>query len=396
MGGTYNIASTFLPTHSGTASAYITYKAYGDSDAWLVWTGGTGQGDMTMIHFYNSGTSCCGANGNYQKWIGLHFDGKNQAYEPYACSASHHLQFSNNYIRNTSAAGIMTKYCDYITSDHNMITHAGYLLGTSSGISYNSNEAPAGDTYNGFHNYITNNIISGSFDAQTNPTDGNGIILDLTANQTNPIATPAFPPTLIANNVVYQNGGRCIQPNYVTQAWVVNNTCFQNTLNPKQVGYGEFVNLDSNGTYFVNNVAYAWTQHNPYQIMNGGTSLTWKADLYYNGTPNFTSSGLIGPKDPQFVNPPLVPTNCTSCYSTALDPTQLGNALMLQSTSPAIDAGINPATLVTGNLSTDMAAILSRDINGVTRPQGAGYDLGAYEYVANAPSSPSNLTAVPH
>lgn len=42
----------------------------------------------------------------------------------------------------------------------------------------------------------------------------------------------------------------------------------------------------------------------------------------------------------------------------------------LQSDSPLIDAGYN-----LGNLVTD-------DFNGVTRPQGAGYDIGAYEFVA--------------
>src|SRR5262245_42765157 len=38
-GGTYNLSSTFSPTHSGTSTGYITWKAYGDSAANFVWTG---------------------------------------------------------------------------------------------------------------------------------------------------------------------------------------------------------------------------------------------------------------------------------------------------------------------------------------------------------------------
>src|SRR5256886_16719023 len=70
---------------------------------------------------------------------------------------------------------------------------------------------------------VSNNIITGEFDGSSNHTDGNGIILDLGGNT---------PPALIINNVVYGNGGRCIQANVATNFWFVNNTCYKNNLDP--------------------------------------------------------------------------------------------------------------------------------------------------------------------
>ncbi len=57
----------------------------------------------------------------------------------------------------------------------------------------------------------------------------------------------------------------------------------------------------------------------------------------------------------------------------------------LQSGSPAIDAGTS-----TGAPATDF--------DGVARPQGAGYDIGAYEFVATgtAPNPPTGLSATVH
>jgi chitodextrinase len=62
------------------------------------------------------------------------------------------------------------------------------------------------------------------------------------------------------------------------------------------------------------------------------------------------------------------------------------NDFHLQSTSPAINAGATIASVTT-------------DKDGVTRPQGSAYDIGAYEYVSGGggdttpPSTPTNLTA---
>jgi hypothetical protein len=57
----------------------------------------------------------------------------------------------------------------------------------------------------------------------------------------------------------------------------------------------------------------------------------------------------------------------------------------LQSASPAINAGLTISTLLT-------------DLDGVSRPQGPAYDIGAYEFVNGTvtvrPNPPTNLKAV--
>jgi hypothetical protein len=59
----------------------------------------------------------------------------------------------------------------------------------------------------------------------------------------------------------------------------------------------------------------------------------------------------------------------------------------LQASSPAIDAGVNDSTGCPG---------CTIDKSSLSRPQGNGYDMGAYEYTLNAqtpPQAPSNLQA---
>ena len=67
-----------------------------------------------------------------------------------------------------------------------------------------------------------------------------------------------------------------------------------------------------------------------------------------------------------------------------IDPVSTRN-FRLQSTSPAINAGTTISTLFT-------------DLDGVSRPQGTAYDMGAYEFVSGTvavrPNPPTNLTVV--
>src|SRR5437016_2991124 len=234
------------------------------------------------------------------------------------------------------------------------------------------------DASPGFHNIISNNIVAGEFDSSSHHTDGNGIILDLSNGSYN-ASTANTPPVLIINNVVYGNGGRCIHAYIVTNFWIVNNTCYNNNLDPTLGTAGSFSTSGSQNGYFINNLSLAWSSAYPTYIQEGSNSnIQYFADMYYGSSPNFSSSQLIQ-ANPLFVSAPSL---TQYGYSTALPPLQLGTDLTLQSGSPAFGKGIDPSTLsgLPSAIVSDLKNYIYADINGKPRPQGGGSDLGAYQH----------------
>jgi len=187
----------------------------------------------------------------------------------------------------------------------------------------------------------------------------------------------------VANNLVYWNhigglfmGGYDRQRGSTEDCTIVNNTFFEN--DSAQDGNGEMLlQYDTRRNVIANNILYANQQGylitNPYtentdnvvdynlyfSPIGADSEWQWKG-TYYQGFSNWQSGagndahGLFA--DPQFVD------------ATTPD-------LSLQATSPAIDVG-------------DPANAAADDFLGVSRPQGAGDDLGAYEYQPQPVASP--------
>ena len=273
-GGTYNLSSTFYPARGGTKDAWIVYKAYGDAPAEIVWIGGGSSSDL--IGFFGR-TLWTGQN--YIEMRDLKLDGRNSAAYGFKCNNTHHLRFVGNEINNMSAGGIASVLCDYLTADANTVFLSGYNQGWASGITFNSNQWY--DGYTGFHSLVLNNVIAGTFDASAHKTDGNGIIMDL-SNRTDDPDSANTPPALIANNLVYQNGGRCIHTFVVRHIWVVNNTCYQNTLDLAQTD-GEIVTNKSRGITYVNNIAYSWNERQPFAQYHTNQNIEYHRNISYGG-----------------------------------------------------------------------------------------------------------------
>ncbi len=350
LAGAYNLSSTFYPSKSGSSSAWIVYKSYGDGPVSFVWTGPADASPMFKL-----------GNGNfpsgpaYLEFRGLNLDGDGNAADGFFCRGSHHLRFLNNSISNTGGSGIAS-------------------------INYSNQWF---DNYSGFHNIISNNIITGEIDQSTNQTDGNGIILDLSSGSYDP-STANTPPALVLNNVVYGNGGRCIVAYVVTNFWIVNNTCFKNNLGPSLRNAGSIETNDSHDGYFVNNIAVAWNgTHPPFEQQNSNSKIFYYSNMYFGASNNFTYSdpSQLIEADPMFLGPPVLDPALPGQYATVLPPPRLESGLTLRPSSQAIAKGIDPVTLpkLPEAIVTDLKKYIYADINGNQRTPRGPFDLGAYQ-----------------
>jgi hypothetical protein len=374
--GNYSLARTFAPAHSGKPNAWITYERYGAEAVNIVWAGEAGQ---SMFHIYGATFP---AGPSYLEFRGLTLNGRNIAGDGFFCQGSHHVRYLQNTVINQGSAGIASVRCDYQTADHNIAFHNGYNGGWSSGISYNSNQWF--DSYTGLHNIISNNTVAGSYDSSKYHTDGNGIIIDL-SNGTYAASTANTPPTLIVNNVVYGNGGSCIEDFVVTNVWIVNNTCYDNGLDLGLGDIGNIISHNASNEKFVNNVVHSWGKRPAFAVVGAiNTNLVFSHNLIQGGTSSgisHTNSADFLMADPKFLRPPPFDPAADRQYRKALNPTTLGDGLNMRSNSPGRGFGIDPISLAgnNGNLIKDLGSYVYTDIDGNPRPRGGPFTVGAYQ-----------------
>ena len=156
--------------------------------------------------------------------------------------------------------------------------------------------------------------------------------------------------TLVANNVVFNNGVAGIHVFSSDHVDVVNNTAYMNSQTPT-ANNGEIDANSSGDVNVINNILYSI----PGKTVNSNWKNSPKIIYDYNIYFNSTNIAVLGPHDlqadPRFVNP--------STDSASAD-------FHLQSTSPAINSG-------TAHLAPHI------DMNGNSRPSCGAYDRGGYE-----------------
>ena len=400
--GTYELDASFAPPRSGTSSAWIVYKSCGSGAVNFVWTGPP---DASPLFKLGSGRFPSGPS--YLEFRGLHLDGRGNAADGFFCRGGHHLRFIDNTITNTGGSGIGSIECDYLTADHNVIVHNGYLppstkvpqwYSWTSGISFNSNQWF--DRYPGFHNIISNNLVTGEVDQSEKHTDGNGIILDL-SNRTYDYSSANTPPALVLNNVVYGNGGRCLEAYTVTNFWLVNNTCFKNVLDlPDKTDASITINNSHDG-YIVNNLVVAASASHPcYSEEHKAEEIHYFANLCFDSSNMLRNSNLSASQfisaDPLLARPPDVHSKVAVEQSRSPSfraqrgiplaaehrgKDGLDDGFALLPRSPALAKGIDPATLsgLPKEVVADLKKYIYTDLAGKPRPQGGPFDLGAYQ-----------------
>lgn len=381
LDGTYNVSSDMYMAVAGTLNNPIVYRSLNGLGA--VTINCTGGPTTNGFRVYDITIG-------YYEFRDMIFEGNN------GCNAAvkadnhgHHVLVQNCIVKNFASDGLTANdHADYISFVGNWIHHTGYnvTLGSSwgSGITINHNlEGLTGwfDSYPGFHSFVVGNVISGSTDESVHHTDGNGIIMDSGGNT---------PPCLIANNVVYGNGGSGILCLDSQNHWIVHNTCYNNLLDDRvnvPFSSGQIAGnmVTSTNNQWINNIAYSWgSDRYAFCLMNNATATPY-TNGYFGGitagggisAPDLANIAKFIHADPLFVSAPA-PLGANN-QTNALAPWLLGTGLQLQGGSPFISAGINPWTAagLTPDLQTGFDRYVRTDINGVTRGL-PNYDLGAY------------------
>ncbi|WP_257210004.1 right-handed parallel beta-helix repeat-containing protein [Nostoc linckia] len=367
MNGVYRNSSpansVLVITRSGSSNAWITYKAYPghspkiEHDGWHgIWIkDGASYIEVNGIEIEgnNSNISLSYAlsqqyNTGNPRTSGscITIDGRTKA-------RPHHIRILNSKIHDCGGGGITGLEVDYITVSNNEVyNNAWYSPFGCSGISFLKNWNYDGNQSN-YRMIITNNKVYRNrlyvpWIYNGKKQDGNGIIFDRGRNDE---AGSKLPPyqgrILIANNVVYENGGGGIHAFRTDNIDVINNTSYTNNQTP-EISYGQISMNDTRNVRVLNNILYSQSGK-PINMNNGkNINTTFNYNLYNSN--GYSASGrgsndIVA--DPQFVNAG-------------------GKDFRVRSTSRAINSGTK-------------FDFLKTDFLGNPRIRGSATDRGAYE-----------------
>jgi hypothetical protein len=239
---------------------------------------------------------------------GIYVNGRPQPPE----AKPHHVVIRNNSVSKMPGGGILAIEADHITiEDNRVFENAWYMEYAGSGITLLNNWAY--DDAPGYHviirrNLVWNNKTMVPWGRTGKLSDGNGILLDVTDQQTTGGATnpngdavvtegaaPAKPPrpvwkgrALIANNVSAFNGGSGIHTFRTAHVDIINNTTYWNG---SVVGYEEMFPNRSDDVVFLNNVIVP-RPGGKVTSNNRSTNIRWDYNLY-----PVEQSVLRGPHD---------------------------------------------------------------------------------------------------
>ncbi|BAY76090.1 parallel beta-helix repeat-containing protein [Nostoc linckia NIES-25] len=309
MNGVYTNASpkgeVLAITHSGTANAWIKFKAYPRHSPKLQhngWHGVLIKNGASYIEV--NGFEVIGNNANVTLDYAMSeksnksnqltngncitVDGRKKGH-------SHHIRIVNNRTHSCGGSGIGILEADYVTIDNNVVfDNAWYGIYASSGISLLGNWNF--DNYQGYKMFVTNNKVYNN--RQYIPwiktgtiTDGNGIILDTFSKEKNSTNPPYKGRTLVKNNLTFHNGGSGIHAFYSDNIDIINNTAFLNNQTP-ELKLGQIFTQASSNVKILNNILYAFPGKNV-NSNSKGKNVIFDYNIYLNTS----SANVKGPHD---------------------------------------------------------------------------------------------------
>lgn len=287
-----------------------------------------------------------------------------------------HVYIGRNTSHNHVQTGAWVKHAMDVVISQNTFYGARsgpYTVGAGTGMQY-------GPEYIWFiNNKIYDNNI-GIFVASNDP-PGDGIevfiVGNLIYNTHNP-ANPANP---------YNSG--CMSIRGSTNRYIVNNTCYD---------YDSGLNaLSSTGKYLVyNNIFANRTSTSTFDIYapmpSSGASEVQNNIFYSTDGVRINWNGSTKTSLALFQSSTGKGQNCTVADPVFND--SVDNNFHLKSDSPAINTGMVHS--VYDIFQSRYGIDIARDVDDVIRPQGAGWDLGAFEYASlTPPTSDATPPSVP-
>jgi serralysin len=374
---TVSYSVQYLMHKSGAAGKYITLT-------------GTGQApNLTRILGRNS----AGANialalidDSYVTVSNLQIDGEYAAGDPQTLECvsvqhSNHINILGNRISHCGGNGIASVWSDYLNIAHNIVSASAMNTVSYRGSGISTYEDADADGNHGVKIVIADNIIYGNSNtpvapcaafACSNDTDGSGIILDESKRLQQPGSTvpPYRGQTLVANNLIYGNGGRGITAYGTVNDIIENNTIFDNNLDPyeRSANPGEISIIGTGNVRVYNNLLYS----------NGGAGPEGTGQHYGISVQGVTDG--LGPVVIDYnlsFNPQAEPglaryvrgnTNPVTFGTHEL----FGKPLFV---NPPQDFHLRPGS--PGRSAADAAMAPASDIDGVARH---GADIGAYQH----------------
>lgn len=297
----------------------------GSSNAWI--TIRNRAGTRPRIFLGGTTTGLTILNSSYIRIEGLELVGTPDNVETFGISASgHHLQIVDNVVHGFRGNCISPGGSQLLV-EGNVVYDCAKTERPwgASGISIyqpemrSSNNADfagaLGNPNNAYSIIIRNNVVRDVH--QRNPvqgtndlSDGNGIILD-DFNQTQRPAgqrTPFTGRTLVANNLLYDNGGHGIHLFHSEHIDVFHNTLYQNSkdLSLSRALDGELSNWGADN-HFHNNIVYT-RPGTKASVTNGSPNTTWSNNLYFGDRGHVQGADDLVNVDPRFTSPGLTPS----------------------------------------------------------------------------------------
>ncbi|WP_210522127.1 right-handed parallel beta-helix repeat-containing protein [Hymenobacter terricola] len=299
-----------------------------------------------------------------------------------ATTFANHITVRNCDIYDCGQAGITAIEADYITIDNNKVfNNSWYTVYGSSGISVLTSRGDGSISPTGYNFTITRNKVFGNelrvpwYNQSDNTckgfTDGNGIIIDTNTQYS------YTGRTLIANNLVVDNGGAGITAFQSDKVDIINNTTYHNSKTTTNDA-GEIVVAYSHDVLLQNNIVAA-------------SATKFTSTYKYSGAIVLNANLFSSGKGSNLVNNDGSYTNNTPLYNDPLFQaagTNLTTAdFHLKPGSPAINSGLN-------------SKLSASDLDGNPRLVGPDPDRGAYESnvvarqaLASSADAPAAITA---